>query len=162
LNAPVSAGISVVELLLFDALLFECVRFAAALLELLHDLLFFAGFEQLGSGSIQRHAALGNDPDLRDDTAIQELQMCVNALQLTCFEFAVRIAKHGRVNAKFFVETRKLAFRLIQCAGANGHDQLLLVFDALALIQHRLQREGKAFHVTLINLASVCSGELAS
>jgi hypothetical protein len=30
------------------------------------------------------------------------------------------------------------------------------------LIQHRLQREGKAFHVTLINLASVCSGELAS
>jgi hypothetical protein len=162
LNAPVSAGISVVELLLFDALLFECVSFEAALLELLHDFFLFTGFEQLGSGSIERHTELGYDPDLRDDTAIQELQMRVNALQFARFEFAVRVAQHGGVTTKFLVEACQLALGLIHCTGSNSHDQLLLVFDALAVVEHRLQGEGKPLHVTLINLASVCSGELAS
>ena len=88
--------------------------------------------------------------------------MRVNALQLPGFELLMAFAQHRRMLAKFFVEAGEFALGIIDRAFAHGDDELLLVFDTLAVIEHRLQGEGKPFHVTLIIFASVCSYELVS
>ncbi len=74
------------------------------------------------------------------------------------------VAQHRRMLAKLLVETLEFALGLVAASGHARQRSLLLVFDALAVIEHRLQRRSvrHALHVMLSNLASVCSYELAS
>ena len=60
-------------------------------------------------------------------------------------------------DAELVVEAREFRLGLIQRSFALGEDQLLFVFDALAMFEHRLQPKDELLHATLISFLSVCS-----
>jgi hypothetical protein len=151
------AGIAVIEFLLLDALFFEYESRAAAFLELLDDLLLFTCRKQFVARAIERNAALGDDLDLRDDTTVEKLQVCVDALQLARVELLVLVAQHRCVAPELVVEARQLGFGFVEGTLTHRNDKLFLILDALSVIEHRLQNKAELLHVTLISFTSVCS-----
>ncbi|HTU71472.1 MAG TPA: hypothetical protein VMF11_14305 [Candidatus Baltobacteraceae bacterium] len=162
MNAPFSARISVIELFLLDALLFPNERLAPAFFQLFDDLLVLARVEQIGPGAIERDAALRHDANLRDDAPVEKLQVSIDRLQLARLQLTVPFAQHRGVSAELFIEARPFPLRFVERAATDGDDQLFLVLDPFAVVEHGLQGEGEALHVTLISLAIVCSNELVS
>jgi hypothetical protein len=151
------AGVTIIEFFLFDAPLLDCESLTPAFLELLDNLLLFARREQLVARAIESDAPLRDNLDLRDDAAIEKLQVCVDALELARLELLVPVAQHRCVTPKFVVEAREFDFSLVERTLAYCNDKLLLILDALAVIEHRLQDKAELPHVTLISFASVCS-----
>jgi hypothetical protein len=152
-----AARVTVVELLLLDELFFNDERLTPPFFEFLDDLLLFAGGEQVCARAIQGDAPLGYDVDLRNGAAIEKLQMRVNALKLARLQFAVTAAQQLRMPPELVVQAIQLPLCLVVRALALRDDQLPAVFDAFAMIEDRLQPKFEFLHVTLINLASVCS-----
>jgi hypothetical protein len=152
-----SASVAVVQSILFEARRCGHVRFATPILQLLDDLALFARLEQIRARAIERNAPLGDDLNLGYDRAIEKREMRVVQAKLFRAQFAMRDAQTVGTLTEIVVQTPQFRFCLIERPPALRDDLLLLVLDALALVEYRLQAEDELLHATLISCAIVFS-----
>jgi len=134
------------------------VLLQAPVFQLLDHLAIFAGFHEIGARSFDRGTPLKDDPVLHRHTAIEILQMRVMPPKLFAGKAGVILTQHDRIAFEFAVEPREFVFGRFKLARSLGEHLLLLVFDALAMIEHRFESEFEFGHyATLMSCAMVSS-----
>src|SRR5579884_889883 len=118
----------------------------AAILELFDHFAIFACGHEIGARMLHGAAALYDDAVLHDDAAIQIFQMRIVPAQLVSRKRGVIVTQHRRISFEFGIEAREFVLSRPQLAASLRERLLLLVFDALAVFEHRRKPEAKFPH----------------
>ena len=152
-------SVAVVEFTLLDPkpLAHKCST--ATLFELLDDLALSTCDQQFLARLVQLDTPLRHHANLRNDRAVEILDMRIVQAQLfDTVAFVLGTQQRGTFT-EFSIETIELALCLIVSNLPNRNDLLLLVFDTAAVLEQRLQRKSKAsgHYATLMSEVTACS-----